>query len=639
MVFIKYSPDGTQQWVKTFQLSGYTTFIMNDMVVDEPGNMYIIGSLYSSPVVIDWITLKYSTAGDIEWYQVAANGSNTADIPTSIATDSNGNVYSGGSWVGGLYGTNFHLIKYSAGGSLEWDADYDYANDIDYITDVTPADNGNVYVTGIGTFAGGDSYNAITIGYDGAGNQLWAKDYDQGFYFHEPGFINIDHAGNVIVAGSSHDYDITFGTFVLKYTPAGTLSWTEAFEFPNDYYGFDLAVGGLGIDSSNNIYIGGHSQYENENGDYFHPSYNLKIDSAGNQIWRNEFYGSDGTGIFATAMVGDDAGNSYVCGNNNIGGNPILDNYIVNSEGQVVWNKTYETYPPVSSSIAVDQSGNVIIGGQATLSTGVAMLTLKYCAPCGPLGEVSFINVTTSICAGTTEVPFNTNTLLNADSYTWNYSGSGVTISANDQDATLDFDANATSGMLTVKAINACDTAEISVSLNVFPLPVVSLQIAGDTFCLSAPAFILTGGLPLGGTYSGPGVSSGIFDAGIAGTGDHNIIYSYEDVNGCVNTDSQMVVVDVCTNATSFSASGFLLQITPNPSFVEAILHFNILQSSPVRIEIFDVNGKTIETLLNNRLESGDHSLLLRTASFSKGICFVKIVAADGIQIEKLIVQ
>jgi len=56
----------------------------------------------------------------------------------------------------------------------------------------------------------------------------------------------------------------------------------------------------------------------------------------------------------------------------------------------------------------------------------------------------------------------------------------------------------------------------------------VSTQSAALAFCSScsglvAPAITLAGGSPVGGTYSGTGVSAGKFDPAVAGVGLHTI--------------------------------------------------------------------------------------------------------------------
>lgn len=60
--------------------------------------------------------------------------------------------------------------------------------------------------------------------------------------------------------------------------------------------------------------------------------------------------------------------------------------------------------------------------------------------------------------------------------------------------------------------------------------------------CENGPSFTLTGGLPAGGVYSGPGVSSSTFDPAVAGVGVHFLTYTYTDTSGTYDT-SQFVTV------------------------------------------------------------------------------------------------
>ncbi|MEO6166762.1 MAG: T9SS type A sorting domain-containing protein [Chitinophagales bacterium] len=87
-------------------------------------------------------------------------------------------------------------------------------------------------------------------------------------------------------------------------------------------------------------------------------------------------------------------------------------------------------------------------------------------------------------------------------------------------------------------------------------------------------------------------------------------------------------------------------EIYPNPSSGNAFIHFstgvpsnNLTQSSNVAIKIFDVNGKEISNVVNETLEAGDHLFPINTTEFSKGIYFVQMVSANGIQNQKLIIQ
>ena len=80
--------------------------------------------------------------------------------------------------------------------------------------------------------------------------------------------------------------------------------------------------------------------------------------------------------------------------------------------------------------------------------------------------------------------------------------------------------------------------------LEVVALPEVTLEAFTDTLVNSCSgSYELTGGLPEGGTYSGPGVTDGLFDpAGLLG--DVEITYTYEEGGCSASATSTIRVID-----------------------------------------------------------------------------------------------
>lgn len=75
------------------------------------------------------------------------------------------------------------------------------------------------------------------------------------------------------------------------------------------------------------------------------------------------------------------------------------------------------------------------------------------------------------------------------------------------------------------------------------PLPALTHSTLNDV-CVTSPSFVLTGGSPAGGTYSGPGVAPNIFDPSAAGVGTHTLTYTYTDTSTqCTNTMTTDIVV------------------------------------------------------------------------------------------------
>lgn len=90
---------------------------------------------------------------------------------------------------------------------------------------------------------------------------------------------------------------------------------------------------------------------------------------------------------------------------------------------------------------------------------------------------------------------------------------------------------------------NLCDRI-VSQTVEVFPLPEVSISGLQDAYCISQSDVTLTG-FPTNGTFSGPGIVPGTstFRASLAEAGTHNVTYTFTNDNGCTNSITRQVIV------------------------------------------------------------------------------------------------
>ncbi|HWR33093.1 MAG TPA: zinc-dependent metalloprotease family protein [Chitinophagaceae bacterium] len=79
--------------------------------------------------------------------------------------------------------------------------------------------------------------------------------------------------------------------------------------------------------------------------------------------------------------------------------------------------------------------------------------------------------------------------------------------------------------------------------LTVNALPVVSWANSLTEQCSNNTTYVLTGGTPAGGVYSGTGVTGTNFNASVTGAGTFTLTYTYTDVNGCVNSVTKTITV------------------------------------------------------------------------------------------------
>jgi hypothetical protein len=160
--------------------------------------------------------------------------------------------------------------------------------------------------------------------------------------------------------------------------------------------------------------------------------------------------------------------------------------------------------------------------------------------------------------------------------------------------------------------------------------PVVTLVLNPDPVCINAAEYTLTGGLPEGGTYSGTGVSAGNFNPNTAGLGLHDIFYTYTDLNGCTNSATAQISVDVCTDISSVSdLQG--INIFPNPG--SGIF---TIESRQKNYEVIIVNALG-EEVYSSQINSYRSEVDLRNQP--NGIYFLSIKTREGVLNRKLIIN
>ncbi len=122
-------------------------------------------------------------------------------------------------------------------------------------------------------------------------------------------------------------------------------------------------------------------------------------------------------------------------------------------------------------------------------------------------------------------------------------SGTGTAISFGDQTAAGDY---------TVSALNTATSCSSEmtgvVAVNIEPLPDVSFSGLASSYCANDDPVLLTGNHAPEGEFTGSGISdngdgTAWFDPSLAGTGFHNIEYSYTSPTGCTNQQTSTTEV------------------------------------------------------------------------------------------------
>ena len=289
----KYDTSGTVQWAKS--IGGMSSEYGHGIATDNGGNVYVIGeyqgtatfapgtTLTSASGTRDAFVAKYDTSGTVQWAK--SIGGTSTDTGYGISTDSSGNVYVIGTYVGTLTigsttldGTgngDVFVAKYDTSGTDQWARSIGGTGP-DYGYGIATDSSGNVFVTGRyrgGTItfapdttltnAGPYTDDAFVAKYDTSGTVQWARGFGGGDYDNGYG-IATDSSGNVYVTGGFTG-SVTIGpgttltgseffenAFVAKYDTSGTVQWATSIDGTGSDNGYGIAT-----DSGGNVYVVG----------------------------------------------------------------------------------------------------------------------------------------------------------------------------------------------------------------------------------------------------------------------------------------------------------------------------------------------------------------------------------------------
>ncbi len=272
--------------------------------------------------------------------------------------------------------------------------------------------------------------------------------------------------------------------------------------------------------------------------------------------------------------------------------------------------------------------------------TGLATITVQGVNACGN-GPIMTKAVTVTPTPNVTLAPFanicTNDTLLLTGGLPagGTYSGTGVVDS-------LFIPAVSGVGTFTITytfSASGC-TASASQPITVNQSPNVTFVLPAnlDTVHPAYPPFQLSGGLPAGGTYSGPGIAVGsnTFTPSLAGPGYWQIDYTYTTPQGCTGIATQHILVDPTMGLTNAEGNVDLI-IQPNPTKGKVNVMIGEVSELTALVIFNDLGQKVYEETLQPK--SGSVNRDLDLSNQPRGLYFLKLSSSKAIRIEKIILN
>lgn len=376
----------TQEWVARHNGPGNSTDATTSLAMDKEGNLYVTGPSAGAGPGSDYSTIKYNAAGVLQWEGRYNGPGNFDDIALSIAVDRKGNVYVTGWSQGITTGADFATIKYNSAGVVQWVARHNGpGNDFDVAKSIGVDGEGNVYITGesLAETEAGTTSVIETIKYNKDGIEQWVATYNGPGNTDAVNALTLDEVGNIYVVGNGpkdQDEDPNADFITIKYNKNGQELWVKRFNGPRDLYDEGLAVA---VDESANVYATGRTAGVTEGSDYDYAT--VKYDANGNEQWA-AFYNGPGNSLdIALALAVDASNNVYVTGQSAAEPQQANNDFATikyDANGNEVWVSRHNgpaDEHDEAVAMALDGQGNVYVTGRSTgVETGYDFATIKY---------------------------------------------------------------------------------------------------------------------------------------------------------------------------------------------------------------------------------------------------------------------
>ncbi len=250
-LIMKYSPSGTLRWAKTWGGSNADGFYA--VRSDSSGNIYAYGATYSLGFNGDAIILKYAPDGTLLWQKTW--GGNSPEQTYGFCLDGDGNIIIAGSsqsFTAPTFDWETFIVKFSPAGDLLWQKTWGGSGH-DYTQGITADVSGNIYLVGYTySFGAGDADMSI-LKFASDGSLLWQKTWG-GDGFDYAVDVALDAIGGIYVVGNTASYGQgSYDACLLKLDADGLIQWASTV----GNYEHDLAYG-IAIDSGGYIWLSGY---------------------------------------------------------------------------------------------------------------------------------------------------------------------------------------------------------------------------------------------------------------------------------------------------------------------------------------------------------------------------------------------
>lgn len=670
-------------WVRWFWSEGEFYDAVNAIAVDGAGNLVIVGGSSVGPSA-EAFAAKCDVNGEIVWQRKYASEAGFGDSFTRVAVDSFDNIYAAGTEVAygstGVLSQDANLLKLTNTGDIVWKKVIDGpAHRYEGVSVLRVLPDNNVCAV-IGSQNAADDTDFEVRIYDPDGTLLWADRYqgDGGKNDYISG-LEVDHAGNLYLCGTSETANAVPRLLLCRYSNVGLRSWVQTWSAP----GSELNSGrSLVYDSSGRLIVLGRSRFgQSSMWDFLLAEFDL----GGTLSWYRTYDAGEHRNEYPEELVLLSGGRVVAVGSTST--NLSRENYIIvcyDENGVECWSTQFddgfglwdEAVDIVSVSTDI-----LAITGRSTVADRNGFrrsaVTLLLNPNDGALEDtLLFTGFPKSDAEGGGLVMGSNGDLFlygKGDSYSDPYRGfvlkydfritcmldvlpgscpniinTGVT--------DLDYhgirpgsaSANRPTVPIAVLGTKAFDVSRIDPSTiaiaGLSPLSNRLMDVSrpmeireSECECTSAGAdgytdlvFYFDQEQLL--TALAPVVDGEVRTMALSGKTKTGVPLSGSD---CLTIKDGPIRVSPLASAGEKSESGFAAY--PNPFNSATVVSFTLATESDVRLEVYDVLGRRVATLVDDMMPAGEHQVSWDAAGWASGVYFARLTTSAGMMTRKMV--
>jgi len=378
-VTVKYDPNGVELWTNTYGGSGLDEVAA--LTLDANNDVIVTGSRFISGSDWDLAVQKINGTTGVQSWDYIHTGSTNFDGGKDVTVDNANNPVIAGTYSFSSTDIDYLVVKLTSAGALDWSYTNGTANNDEGKLIGVDASN-NIYMGGHSDVGSGTTYfDFMLLRFAPTGGApAFSATQDAGFSgLDTPRAMDFDAAGNVFLGGQAFNAPVEEEDYCLmKFSSTCVHQWTQT--YAGDAEALDR-INAVAVDqTTGNVFATGRSKSVASSEDY----YTIAYDNNGNFLW-DDRYTSSGTGFDeATDIQLSGTGFVYLTGYSyEAGTNNDYTTVKYDVSGNLIWDTRFDGPSGLSDQalkLQLDPSENIFVSGASHGgSTNLDYSTIKYC--------------------------------------------------------------------------------------------------------------------------------------------------------------------------------------------------------------------------------------------------------------------